>query len=103
MEPRGSAVAFHIEEGRRSRRALGLRRAEAEAREEARRREELAESRRYGLRVVGWGIQLGLGYRKEVGSGLLAVSALGVGHEVRRPRAQAEEGPKPRYANLQVL
>ena len=28
-----------------------------------------------------------------------AVPALGVGHEVRRPRAQVEEGPKPRYTN----
>ena len=70
MEPRGSAVAFHIEEGRRSRRALGLRRAEAEAREEARRREELVEVRSScgatarAEGVVGWGIELGLGYRK---------------------------------------
>ena len=32
-----------------------------------------------------------------------AVPALGVGHEVRRPRAQAEEGPKSRYTKLQVL
>ena len=56
METRGSTTAFHIEEGRRIRGALGLGREEAEAREEARRREELAESRRYGLRVVGWGI-----------------------------------------------
>jgi len=31
-----------------------------------------------------------------------AVPALGVGQEVRRPRAQAE-GPKPRYTNPQVL
>jgi len=28
-----------------------------------------------------------------------AVPALGVGQEVRRPRAQVEEGPKPRYTN----
>jgi hypothetical protein len=52
MEPRGSATAFHIEEGRRSRGALGLGRVEAEAREETRRREELAESRRCGLRAA---------------------------------------------------
>ena len=32
-----------------------------------------------------------------------AVPALGVGYEVRRPRAQAKEGPKPRYTNPQVL
>ena len=32
-----------------------------------------------------------------------SVPALGVGHEVRRPRAQAKEGPKPRYTNSQVL
>ena len=56
VEPRGSAAAFHIEEGRRSHGALDLGRAEAEAREEVRRREELVESWRYGLRVVGWGI-----------------------------------------------
>jgi len=30
-------------------------------------------------------------------------AALGVGHEVRRPRAQAKEGPKPRYTNPLVL
>ena len=31
---------------------------------------------------------------------LFPVPALGVGHEVRRPKAQAEEGLKPRYTNL---
>ena len=32
-----------------------------------------------------------------------AVPALGAGHQVRRPRAHAEEGSKPRYTNLQIL
>jgi len=30
---------------------------------------------------------------------LVIVPGLGVEHEVRRPRTQVEEGPKPRYTN----
>ena len=33
-------------------------------------------------------------------SGLIAVPALGAGHQVRWPRAHAEEEPKLRYTNL---